>query len=136
MHIGGDYSSGKIWELNLAYSDADGADTAWVRILPHLYAGGKRQFFGRMTLEMATGTTASASVQPAVCRDYSDDRGNTFINPVEPLTGGSGVAGANSQRVFWPANGSSRDRVFRYSSAGQAPVTLIDLELDVEVGDY
>jgi hypothetical protein len=131
MHIVGDYASGNIYELNPSYADANGADTRWQRILPHLYAAGKIQYFGRMTLEMETGTTSSGVTQPQITRDYSDDRGHTFINPV---TAGAGVQGAYSQRVYWPANGSSRDRVFRFSGTGQYPLTLIDLDLDVEIG--
>jgi hypothetical protein len=30
------------------------------------------QYFGRMTLEMETGTTSNASAQPLITRDYSN----------------------------------------------------------------
>jgi hypothetical protein len=131
MHVVGDYSSGNLYELNPGYVDANGADTKWQRILPHLYAAGHIQYFGRMTLEMETGTTSSVSVQPVITRDYSDDRGHTFVNAVPAQ---AGVNAAYSQRVYWPANGSSRDRVFRFSGSGQYPVTLIDLDLEIEAG--
>jgi hypothetical protein len=131
MHVVGDFSSGNVYELNPGYVDANGADTKWQRILPHMYAAGHMQYFGRMTLEMETGTTSNAVTQPLITRDYSDDRGHTFVQPV---TAGAGVQAAYSQRVYWPANGSSRDRVFRLSGSGQYPVTLIDLDLDIEAG--
>jgi hypothetical protein len=131
MHVVGDFGSGNLYELNPGYVDANGADTKWQRILPHLYAAGFIQYFGRMTLEMETGTTSSSSVQPLITRDYSDDRGHTFGNPV---TAQAGLNAAYSQRVYWPANGSSRDRVFRLSGSGQYSVTLIDLDLEVEKG--
>jgi hypothetical protein len=131
MHVVGDFNTGNIYELNPAYADANGTDTKWQRILPHLYAAGMIQYFGRMTLEMETGTTSSTTTQPQITRDYSEDRGHTFGNPVQV---GAGIQGAYSQRVFWPANGSSRDRAFRFSGTGQYPLTLIDLDLEIEVG--
>lgn len=138
MHVVGDFASANFFEQSLNYYDDDGGTQQWNRIVPALYAGGKRQFFGRMTLEMDTGSTTSATVQPAVLRSYSDDRGNTFGNSLPPIQGGSGVMGAFSQRVVWPANGSSYDRVFEFTgnNNGDSRTCLIDLELEVEIGDY
>lgn len=134
MHIVGDYTGANFHELNLNYFDDNGADKKWVRILPAIYAGGNRQFFGRMTLEMETGSTSSVSVQPVITRDYSDDRGQDWLTPQSPLTGGAGVAGAFSQRVFWPVAGSSRGRNFRIAGVGQYRTCLIDLDCEIEVG--
>jgi hypothetical protein len=99
-----------------------------------MYAAGQWMFHGRMTLEMETGTTSSLVTQPTITRDYSSDRGHTFINPTSPITGGAGVNGAYSQRVFWGGTSASRDRVWRLYGTGQYQVTLIDLDVDVEVG--
>jgi hypothetical protein len=129
MHVVGDRFGTGIYESNLAYTDLNGSPTAWVRILPYLYAAGKRQYFGRMTLEMDTGETAGTA--PVITRDYSDDRGHNFINPV---TATAGTAGQYGVRVVWPVNGSSQGRAFRFSGNGLAPTTLIDLDLDVTVG--
>lgn len=135
MHIVAD-TAGNLYEMNLAYYDDNGNSQQWQRTLPHLYADGNWQFFGRMTLEMDTGSTSSAVTQPTVNRLYSDDRGNTFSNSVPSLTGGSGVSGAFSQRVFWPNNGSSRDRVWQLTgnNQGTSRTCLINLELEYEVG--
>jgi hypothetical protein len=129
MHVVGAGAGTGIYESNLAYTDLDGSPTAWVRTLPYLYAGGRRQYFNRMTLEMDTGETPGAA--PVITRDYSDDRGHTFINPVTATAGTSGQYGV---RVVWPVNGSSQGRAFRFSGSGLAPTTLIDLDLDVTVG--
>jgi hypothetical protein len=128
MHVVGDFGSGNFYEVNLNYFDDAGTNKEWIRILPHLYAGGKLQFFGRMTLEMETG---QANIQPFVTRFYSDDRGNSFTNPI---TVSAGALGQLSLRVFWSANGSSRDRVFYLTSTGQYRVCLIDLDLEIEEG--
>jgi hypothetical protein len=134
MHVVCDFASGKFYELSLNYADDDGSDKKWVRILPHIYSAGNWVFYGRMTLEMETGTTSSAVTQPTITRDYSSDRGHTFVSPLSPLTGGAGVNGAYSQRVFWGGTSASRDRVWRLSGSGQYQTTLIDLDVDTEVG--
>jgi hypothetical protein len=121
MHLVASLSSGNIYEMNLAYYDDNGASQQWVRILPAIYSEGKQQFFGKMTLEAETGTTSSATTQPTVLRAYSDNRGHTFGSSVPPIQGGLGVAGAYTQRVTWPSNGSSRDRVFQLSGNNNAP---------------
>ena len=129
MHVVGDGAGTGIYESNLSYTDLNGSPTAWVRTLPWLYSGGRRQYFSRMTLEMDTGESAGSA--PTITRDYSDDRGHTFINPVTATAGSTGQYGV---RVVWPVNGSSQGRAFRFSGNGLTPTTLIDLDLDVTVG--
>jgi hypothetical protein len=136
--------NGNLYDQSLNYYDDAGSSQQWQRILPHLYNAGRLQFFGRMTLEMETGGTTSATTQPTVVRGYSDSRGADFAgvtgpgtlpNPVAALMGGSGVKGALTQRVFWPSNGSSRDRVFALAgnNNGVARTCLIDLDLEMEL---
>jgi hypothetical protein len=50
--------------------------------------------------------------------------------------GGAGVNAAFSQRVVWPSNGSSYDRVLQFSgnNLGNARTCLIDLDLEIEAG--
>ena len=68
------------------------------------------------------GTIALA---PLITRDYSDDRGKTFILP---QTASLGPAGAFSQCVFWPTGGSSRGRSWRFFGVGKQKLALIDLQ--------
>jgi len=146
MHIVAGFAAGNgnLYDQSLNYYDDAGSSQQWQRILPHLYNAGRLQFFGRMTLEMETGGTTSATTQPTVVRGYSDSRGADFAgvtgpgtlpNPVAALMGGSGVKGALTQRVFWPSNGSSRDRVFALAgnNNGVARTCLIDLDLEMEL---
>lgn len=129
-HIVGDYNSGKLYELNDGFFDDEGNDIAWRRAIPYRYAGGKRMYFGRQDLEMETGTVASGA-EPTITRDYSDDRGNTWVNA---QTAGIGTHGDGTRRVYWPVGGSSRGRVWRYAGKGQSKVTLIDLQGEETVG--
>lgn len=119
-----------IYEESLNFYDDDGNDRKWQRALPYLYAGGAIQYFGRATLEMQTGTVASGAA-PVVTLDWSYDRGQTFGNG---RTASIGAHNEFSTRVFWPANGSSRDAVPRLSGVGQSKVALMCLDMDVTVG--
>ncbi len=126
MHIVGDTLSGDLCEMNSTFADEEGTTITWRRALPYRWNGSKRLFFGRMDLEMDTGLVASGA-EPVVTRDYSDDRGNTFVNS---QTAGIGVHADFSRRVFWPTGGSSRGRVWRISGPAQANGALVDLNCE------
>lgn len=123
-------ADGTVYESSINFYDDGGSDRKWERALPHLYNDNKRMYFGRMELEMETGTVASGAA-PSVYLDYSDDRGHTWSTPEAASIG---VHDAFTQRVYWDALGSSYDRVFRLSGAGQSKVALVDLELEMELG--
>lgn len=126
--IGGNGSS-VLYESSLSLYSDNGSDIAWQRTLPHMYAGGKMQQFGRMTLEMQTGTVASGAA-PVITRTWSDDRGQTFGHAE---TASIGVHDDFSLRVFWPGTSNSRDRVYRLTGVGQSKVALISVELSYQV---
>lgn len=123
--VGGD-GTGKIYQQSLAFYDDVSTDMKQQRALPYQYNGGNRMFFGRLDLEMQTGAVASGA-EPVVTIDYSDDRGQTFVNP---QTAGLGVHNDYSKRVFLPNWGSSRGRVPRVSFVGQSKIVLVACNLD------
>ncbi len=128
--VGGDGTTGKIYEQSLNFYDDDGADIARQRAVNYLYNGGNRIYYGRNNLDMETGTVASGSA-PNVVRDYSDDRGQTFSNP---QTASLGVHNDFDKRVFWPPSGSSYGRVYRYTITGQSKVALVNCDIDLVKG--
>ena len=83
-------------------------------------------YFGRTELEMQTGAVASGS-EPVVVMDYSDDRGNTFVDPV---SAGIGLHNDFSKVVFWPPTGASPNRIYRFTLTGQNKVVLVDCNQD------
>lgn len=127
--VGGD-GTGKVYDQSLAFFDDVSTDMKQQRALPYQYNEGKLMFFGRNDLEMQTGTVASGAA-PVVTRDYSDDRGQTFINPV---TASLGVHNDYSKRVFWAGSSASRGRVYRYSFIGQSKIVLVGAYLDRKDG--
>lgn len=133
LHIVGDYNSGKVFIMSSAYYDDEGVDVIRVRDLPYIYGGaGKRVYVGRVDLDMGTGLIPSGT-EPTVGLSWSDDNGKTFSTPE---ASGFGAVGETNKRVFWIAQGSAEvSRIPRLSITGQAQVTLIDLQAEVEIGD-
>ncbi len=130
LHITGGYTNGKVYISSIFTFDNDGATIGWLRQIPYEFNSGKRQYFGRMNLECATGMVASGAA-PVVTREYSDDRGHNYVNP---QTASLGTAGQYGIRVFWPTGGSSYNRLWQLWGFGKSQVALIDLDLDVTEG--
>lgn len=119
-----------VYISSLSFWDDAGSDIDWQRVLPYIYAGGVRQYFGRMVLEAELGTTDAGT--PTIVLDYSDDRGANYINP-RPFSIGT-PEGFEELRAWINRNGSSKGRIFRLSGGGQKKVVLIDLDVDVVTG--
>jgi hypothetical protein len=129
-HITGGPNNGVIYESSINTYDNNGTNMGWLRQLPYEFNSGNRQYFGRMNLETATGMILSGPA-PVITREYSDDRGNTWVNP---QTASLGTSGQYGLRVFWPQGGSSYNRVWQFSGYGKSQVALIALDVDVTEG--
>ncbi len=117
-----------VYQSSSTFYDDEGSNIAWQRALPYCYNAGNFMYFGRMTLELETGSGTA----PSITFDYSDDRGATYPLARVSAVGSAGDNSAN--RVFWLRSGKSRGRIIRLSGAGQARVALIDLQCDIELG--
>lgn len=127
----GNVANGNVYESSVNFYDDGGADLGWRVAIPYRYNGGNLIYFGLMVMELETGTVASGAA-PTITRDYSDDRGVTFIQPDAQSIG---VHAASGLRVQWFPAGASRGRVWRFTGAGQYKVALIDLQCDESLGD-
>ncbi len=121
--------TGNVYEQSLNFYDDAGADIGRQRAVNYIYNEGKRIYYGRMTLEAETGTTTGAA--PIVTRDYSDDRGHTFVRP---QTVSMGTAGQYSKRCFWPPSGSSYERIYRFTVVSSSKMALVNCDLDTTLG--
>ncbi len=130
-HLTGGKLSSTLYDTSVnTYTDG-GFAKKWVRDLPYDYGnGGCNIYFGRMTLEMETGT-GPASPEDTISRQRSDDRGVTFGTA---QTAGIGIAGDKSKRVYWPSGGAARDPVWRFSGVSSSKVALVNLIAELEVG--
>jgi hypothetical protein len=130
MHVTAWTGAAGVFQSSTLFYDDVGTDMAWQRVLPYIYNDGKWQYFGRLDLEMETGSAPAGL--PAITLDYSDDRGVTFQNPRVATV--AAPIDASSTRVFWNRNGKSRGRLPRLSGAGQYRVALIDADWDITLG--
>jgi len=128
-HLTGGPLDGKIYNSSVAFYDDAGQDIYCRHAIAYTYNARKRMYDIRLELEMETGAAPSGT--PTIELDYSDDRGRTFSTPESASIG---IPGAYSQRVFWPALGSSYERIYRFTLHGQGRVALIDAELEQEAG--
>lgn len=127
--VGGD-GTGKLYTQSLSFYDDAGNDIKWQRTLPYAYNGGAYIYFGRTELEMQTGAVASGA-EPVIAMDYSDDRGNTFVDSQDA---GIGLHNDYSKIVLWPPTGASPNRLYRFSGVGQSKVVLVDCNQDRTMG--
>jgi hypothetical protein len=130
-HVTGGTDSPNVYQSSVNFYDDNASDIKWSRTLPFVYAANNRVFWGRIDLEMETGTVEAGHAAPTVTLSYSDDRGHTFTNPRAATLG---AHGDYTCRVYWLRNGSSRGRALRLEGVGQSKVALIDLEADITPG--
>jgi len=126
--VGGD-GTGNVYQQSLNFYDDAGSDITGQRALPYLYNGGNRMYFGRMTLDVQTGTTTGAT--PSIVREYSDDHGSTWKTP---QSASLGATSDTSKRVFWPVAGSSFGRVYRFTWTSSAKIGFVTCDHEVVNG--
>jgi len=137
IHIVGDYSNNKIYQLDDSVFADDGAAITRLRSSPHTTSDLNRVFCSKFQLDMEVGIglVAGQGSNPTVMFDFSDDGGHTFSSESFALAdAGSGQIGAYRTRVMWRRLGSFRDRIFRVKITDPVKVRLLGANLDVEPG--
>jgi hypothetical protein len=111
-----DKASGALYRLDpFTYTD-NGLPIKRQRAFAHMLGDGTRIFYRRFVADVATPTPTAGAV---ISLDWSDDRGNTFGNPVSlTLSGNFGDA------LTWWRLGYARDRVFRLTWTAAAEVAI------------
>lgn len=87
-------------------------------------------FYETFLLDMEVGTGSLTSAPVAALR-WSDDRGNTWTDPIEVSFG---LQGEYRTRVRWTRLGKGRDRIFEVSFADPVKVDLVDAFLELKRG--
>lgn len=104
------------------------APIRWLRRTPHSISQLHRLFFGRSELLLDVGQGGTGAT---VTQRYSNDGGQTWG---DGITRSTGAIGATTTRVFWPVNGSGRDRVWEWYGQGDAPIKLVDCFVQAREG--
>lgn len=134
-HLVGDYSTGKVYELDLDTYDDDGATIRRERVAPAVHADHRRIFFRSLTLDIETGVGDATTPSPTVLLDWSDDGGHTWsADGMGALDGGVGATGEYARRVVFRRLGSARSRYFRAVVTDPVKVAILGASLEAEVG--
>lgn len=128
-HLVGDWNSGKIYEMSLAYYDENGTKIRRIRIAPHLATQDEWEYHQSMQIMYEMGANIALldgnnNPRPAYCSlSWSDDYGHTWSN--EYLLS-LGMPGEYSTRAIKRRLGRARDRVYKVVDSDPIPSRIID----------
>jgi len=133
-NVVGDYSSGKLYSLDVNNFTDNGNPIVRERTAPHVSENLNRIFHSRFCLDIETGVGTSGSgqgVNPQAMLSWSNDSGHSWSNehtrPIGPI-------GVRIPRVQWNRLGNARDRVYKLRISDPVKVTVVGAQLDVEEG--
>jgi hypothetical protein len=129
-HFVGDRSNGKIYEMSTDRWTDDGTAIHRIRTGPHISDEEKLVAHHKFTLDAETGL---GGTNPNVWLSWSDDGGHTWS---AEKAGYLGATSAFKTRVIWRRLGASRDRIYSIRVSADAPITLIDAWLELQVGSH
>ena len=129
-HILGDYQDGTLLEMDdTLYQDA-GSALECIRQDRFIHADRKWLFHRRLEIE-CEGGVGTASLDPQVMLQWSDDGGHTFSNE---HWRGIGKVGKYKNRAYWNQLGRSRDRIYRVTFTDNARFTIVSGHIEVDLG--
>ena len=138
LNLSGHFNAGDIYHIDPNVYKDDQDYIVRMRIAPHLSAGGKRVFYNSLQIDMETGIGLDGNVQgsdPQMILTWSNDGGHTWSSEVSASAGKKiGGIGDFKKKVKWNRLGSAYDRVFKLKTNEPVPITIIDAEIEIEVG--
>lgn len=131
-HLVGDYTTGKIFDLDLDTYTDDGTLIERVRRTQHIHKDLKRIIYHVVQVDMETGVglVTGQGSDPQVMLRWSDDGGHTWSSE---LWRSMGKLGEYSTRTIWRRLGKSRDRVFELKVTDPVKTVVIDARADLTV---
>jgi len=129
--LAGDWQNNNLYSVDpRVFTDA-GAPIKRVRSFPHLINDANRVFYRQFIADMAPGNPVETTPAPSVdlSLDWSDDRGNTYGNP---LTLSIGDIGTYLRSLQYQRLGMARDRVFRLTWSVPTDTALQGAWIEVE----
>ncbi len=131
MHVVGDFSNGRLYELDLdVYTDA-GKEIRRIRSLPHISDNGNRVAYRSFQADMEAGRATDPAKLPEIRLRWSDTKGASWSTHISSNIGARGdyAAVARFNRL-----GMARDRVFELSWAADCKTALNGAYIDMEAG--
>lgn len=128
VNVVGDRENGQLYQLDPAAFTDFGDDIKRVRGFPHMMQDGNRVFYTSFVADMQAVNDADATISLR----WSDNRGQTYGNPIEQSLGDWGDYLTQPQ---WNRLGYARDRVFELSWTAAANTALNGAFVEVQGSD-
>lgn len=130
MHIVGDMTSGKLYQLSETVYTEDGATIERIRVTAPLSAEGKRLFLSSLQVdfEPGVGTFTGQGADPQAMLQWSDDGGKTWSSE---YWASIGKVGEYSARTIWRRLGSFRSRQFKLTITDPVNVVILGAYADI-----
>ena len=125
-------SEARLGLLNLDLFTEFGDSMKSLRTAPVVADGQRPVFTSRLELVMEVGRVERQAEEPKVLLSWSDDGGNTFGNK---LFGSLGKIGEYYQRIVWFRLGRAVNRVYKLEITDDVRRTLLECDVEGDVGD-
>ena len=125
QHLVGDRLTGGVYTQSIAlYEDIGSTELRRLGQGPHIYSNGAWIYFPEIRVEVETGFGLTATREPQIMLQWSDDSGKTWSD--EHWTG-LGNIGDYKHEAVWRRCGRSRDRIFRVVISDPVPCRIVDM---------
>lgn len=131
VHLVGDYTNGKVYELDMDAYDDDSDELSSIRVSGHVTHPDfhwVRHNSLTIDMESGVGTSTGQGSDPQIVLEYSDDGGRTWS---AHLSRSIGAIGKTTTRVKWDRLGMSRDRVYRTTITDPVKRVMLGAALDM-----
>jgi hypothetical protein len=132
-HLVGDFSNGKIYQLDLGTYADDGNEIVSYRTAQAITAE-RRNFFNsslEVEFESGVGLITGQGSDPQAMLTWSDDGGHTWSNE---HWRDIGSIGRYKNRARWNKLGVSRDRIYKVSISDPVKKVIISAHLEAQMG--
>jgi hypothetical protein len=134
VHLVGDWETGKVYSLETDVYTDNGDAIRRQRRTQSTNAGGKRLFFGSLTLDMETGVGNVDAPDPQIMLSYSDDDGRNFGTEMQESIGAEGDYGRVVRFSGLGATERGKGRVWELSMTDPVKFALFGADADVTQG--
>lgn len=130
--IGQDWETGLLYELSTDVYTDNGDSIKYLRSFPHVLDEMKRITHWNMVVDIQCGTIEDQDADPLLLMRYSDDRGQTWSDPLETSMGKTGEYDTSPQ---FARLGMARDRVYELSWTANMKTALNGVYIDPEASE-
>lgn len=128
-HIVGDYTDGKLYELDYSTYTDNGDVITRIRRSPHIHADDQYTFHRSVRVDFEEGVGNTNDTNPQAMLKWSDDGGHTWSNE---YWRDIGKVGEYKNKAVWRNLGRSDDRIYELKVTDGVKAIVIDAFADID----